>query len=82
LVVARGADLQIQDSRGFTPIIRRTFYHQWYLVDFLLERSEISQIDKTEVLELVGAVILSDARHAALFPKGLQYWRRNRFVFD
>jgi len=76
-LVDRGADLHTQDTNGFTPISRAAFYRKWDVVDFFLERSEISRIDKIEALELAGAVILCNRNLHSLFPKGLDFWRRS-----
>jgi len=77
LLVDRGADLHTQNSLGLTPIILAAFLHYLDVVDFLLERNEISRIEKIEALELAGATILFDTRLTHFFPRGLEYWRRS-----
>jgi len=82
LLVEKGADVMAQDGHGFTPILEAA-YMKDYLVNvvvlnFLLERDDITLAEKIDALELAGAVILSDSKHATLLhlDKGYEYWRR------
>lgn len=62
---------------GLTPIILAAFLHYFDVVDFLLERNEISRIEKIGALELAGATILFNTRLTHFFPRGLEYWCRS-----
>jgi len=63
---------------SFTPIINAALDHKLTgLLDVLLERNDISRIEKIEALELAGAAILSDIEYASLFPKAFDYWRKS-----
>jgi len=46
------------------------------LLDFLLERDDITRIDKIDALEMAGAVILAHDENHEKFPLAYQYWRR------
>jgi len=61
----------------FTPIINAALYQNLSGLDFLLERDDISRIEKIEALELAGAVILSDTKYAHRIIKAFDYWRRS-----
>lgn len=79
LLLDHGADVNIPDSRGFTPIIRAVYYQKWALLDLFLERTDISRNEKIDALELAGAIILekTDGESSSLFPKALECWRRS-----
>jgi len=62
---------------SFTPIINAALDQNLTGLDFLLERKDISRIQKIEALELAGAAILIDTKHAGLFPKAFDYWRKS-----
>jgi len=76
MLLDRGADLHTQNRSGFTPIINAAHSQNLAVLDFLLERNDISRKEKIDALELAGAVILSDTKHRPLFPKAFKYWRR------
>ena len=55
--MSNGANRHIdQDRWGLIPIIRAAYYLRWEVLEFLLERNELSRVEKIEALELAGAV--------------------------
>jgi len=78
LLLERGANLNIQDGRGFTPIINAAQSRNLAVLDYMLERNDISRKEKIDAMELAGAVILSDNTNDIpyLFPKAFDYWRK------
>ncbi len=83
ILVERGADLSALDCYGFTPILRAAHafsahcsHEHFSILDYLLERGEISRQDKIDAMELIGAKILMSSENAHLFEKGFYYWRQ------
>jgi len=46
------------------------------LLEFLLDMDDINRIDKIDVLEMAGAIILGQDQNHEIFPLAFQYWRR------
>jgi len=77
LLVEKGADLLARDCHGYSPIITAAVSGNWSVLDFFLERDEISRMDKINALELAGSVILVTSQHASQRSnKAFEYWRR------
>jgi len=83
LLLNKGADLHVRDKWGFTPILRAanscTFGTRPNLtiLDYLLERDDVTREEKIEALELAGAAILDNcAGDQELLSKAFDYWRR------
>jgi len=91
--MSNGANRHIdQDRWGLIPIIRAAYYLRWEVLEFLLERNELSRVEKIE------ARVRTDRRcqplHLlALWPRVLYgkfseasgYWRNSlhlRSIFD
>jgi len=81
LLLNKGADLLIQDDDGLPPIMSAAVGCVHYrgvtspnatVLDFLLERDEISREDKIDALELAGAYRIDKSQ----FESGFQCWRR------
>lgn len=80
-LIEKGADMLAVDYQGFTPLLVAANGHylvdlpNFKILDFLLEREEYSRAEKIEALQLAGATILKNTKHASLFHKGFDYWR-------
>jgi len=80
LLVEKGADLLARDIQGFTPLLTAANHEQvggrlnLVVLDFLLERTEYSRMEKIEAMELSGATILLEPKYAQYFPKAFDYW--------
>ena len=77
LLIERGGDPNSTEASGFSPITKAAHRQNWVIFDFLLERNDVSRREKIVALELAGAVILSNTKHAHLFSKAFGYWRRS-----
>jgi len=79
LLIEKGADLMATDNSGFTPIMTaancldgtRLYLN---LLEFFLERNDITIMEKIEAMELAGAKIPSCAKNAR--PTAFDFWRR------
>jgi len=83
LLVNKGADLHVQDKWGFSPILRAAnsfkydSRHNFAVLDYLLERDDVTREEKIEALELSGSAILGNcAEDEQLVAKAFDYWRR------
>jgi len=81
LLVEKGADLLAVNSWGLTPLLEAANgpyrgLPNLKILDFLLEREEYSRAEKIEAMELAGAVMLKNNKHASLFHKAFYYWRK------
>jgi len=80
LLVEAGCNLNACDSFGLNGIL--TAAHSdgslpnLPVLEFLLERNEITRIDKIDALEMAGAVILYNDENHEKFPLAFQHWRR------
>jgi len=80
LLIEKGVHLLAhRDEWGFTPIIEAAYGRNgvrpnYTVLDYLLERTDISLMDKIEALELAGAVTLrsDEPDH----QKAFKYWRQ------
>jgi len=81
LLVEKGANLLALDSWGLTPLLKAAIDQAYEcnnmkVLDFLLERSDYSRVEKIEAMELAGAVILDNEKNASKFSKAFEYWRK------
>lgn len=80
LLSQHGGDLNARDNYGMSVILIAALGNgktpNLPVLNYLLERKEISRIDKIDALEMAGAVLLFDDANPAMFPLALQYWRR------
>jgi len=67
LLLEKGADLQVRDKHGITPImtaaIGTNLYPNMPILKFLMKRDDIPNMDKIQALEVATAVLLSYDRH-------------------
>jgi len=84
LLLKKGADLQARDAQNLTPVLAaaqcsRRFYFKpkFPVLNFLSKSEDIDRMEKVDVLELAGAVIISnkldDNRYT---PLAFDYWRQ------
>jgi len=59
-LIERGADLNVQDNKGFTPILKASLRQNLAVLEFFLKMNDINSMAKIDALELAGAAILSD----------------------
>lgn len=80
MLLNHGADLQARDNYGFSVILAAANgddkLPQLNVLDYLLERDDISRMDKIDTLEIAGAIILGNDGNHDKFPLAFQYWRR------
>jgi len=84
LLLNKDADLlYLQNNRGFSPILSAAnskkpgVLPNLAVLDYLLERDDVTREEKIEAMELAGAAILSDCvGDEQLVPKAFDYWRR------
>jgi len=78
LLLSKDADLlHVQDKGGFSPIIRAANSTNLAVLEYLLERADVTRVEKIEALELAGAVILTNfAGDEELRQKAFDCWRR------
>ena len=88
--MSNGAHRHIdQDRWGLIPIIRAAYYLRWEVLEFLLERNELSRVEKIE------ARVRTDRRRQNLhllalwprvlygkFSEAIAVIGANRFIFD
>jgi len=78
LLLERGADPKSKNAMGFTPIMRSAYYLRLPVLNFLLDRNEISRSEKVDALQLVGAVILVGIHSSSVYQdEAYQYWRKS-----
>jgi len=83
ILVEKGVDLMIKDQFGLSPILIamsacgvQVGRLNLMVLDYLLERDNISTNEKIEAMEIAGASILCDPGNTTLFPKAFDYWIR------
>jgi len=80
LLLGHGVAIDDRDSFGISVILFATLRDgklpDFPILDFLLERDDISRIDKIDALEMAGAVLLAHDENHEKFPLAYQYWRR------
>jgi len=84
LLLAKGADLQARDSRGYTPILSSILSNDrdgpnLPVLNYLLERGDIDRLDKINAMELAGAILLmnnSIRPNPENVTLAFGYWRR------
>jgi len=81
LLLVNGADLHVQNKWGCSPILQAANNFKFAsrpnltVLDYLLERDDVTREEKIEALELAGAAIISNCGDE-LLPKAFDYWRR------
>jgi len=80
MLLERGSDIQARDYDGFSVILTAAQGNDnmpnFPVLNYLLERDDISRTDKIDALELAGAVILGNEENHERFPLALHYWSR------
>ena len=75
-----GHDLHSCDTSGLNVILKVAHcggrFPNVPVLEFLLEREDISRIDKIDALEMAGSVLLAHDENHEQFPLAFQYWRR------
>jgi len=81
LLLSRGADLHTRKYSAFSVILTAAHCDgkspDLPVLDFLLERDDITRADKIDALEMVGAVLLGNEESSEeMISLAFRYWRR------
>lgn len=80
LLLEEGGDLDVRDYTGRTAILYAAHNDgiapNLELLELLLERDDISRVDKIDALEMAGVVLFSnEENHGVEFSLAIRYWR-------